>query len=141
MAQPLISENSDDVMVWDVATREHKRTFENVGGSIVLSPDGKTLASEDYKGIHLWDARNREAKKKTIAAHLNYRSNMLFSFRWANPCKCVFEWINSTMGYEDWKTQEKTHRTYEGRFTVCRSARMEKRSQVAVEIGPSDYGM
>ena len=59
----LISGNSDDVMVWDVATREHKRTFENVGGSVVLSPDGVTLASENYKGIHLSDAKTGRRKK------------------------------------------------------------------------------
>ena len=64
--------------MWDVATREHKRTFENVGHSVVLSPDGKTLASEDYKGIHLWNAKTGK-QKKTIDARLNYRSNMLFS--------------------------------------------------------------
>ena len=55
----------DNVIVWDVAAREHKQTFEEmrIRSPISLSPDGKTLASEDYKGIHLWDVDTGEFKK------------------------------------------------------------------------------
>ena len=67
-----------DVILWDVAAREHKQTFERIGSSVVLSPDGLLLASQDYKGTHLSDAKTGK-RKKTIAIRLSYRGVLVFS--------------------------------------------------------------
>ena len=111
------------------------------GGAVLLSPDGLLLASEDYKGIHLWNAKTGK-RKKTIAVRLNYRSSMLFSPGGQTLAGAYSRGPIRTMECtETGKLQENAHRTYERTFIVCRSARMEKRSQVAVEIEPSDYGI
>ena len=60
----LMSGNLDNVILWDVAARVPKGTFEDMHASnIVLSPDGLSLASEDYEGIHLWNTKTWERKK------------------------------------------------------------------------------
>ena len=137
----LVSGNLDDVILWDVNTREHKRTFENIGRFVILSPDGVTLASQDYKGIHLWNAKTG-ARKKTIATRLNYRASLVFSPDGADTRRRVPQVAPSHYGMQIPEESSRRHSQVMRRtFIVCRSPPMEKRSRVAVEIGPFVYGM
>ena len=135
----LISENSDDVMVWDVAARAHKRTFENMGSPVLLSPNGLLLASENYKGIHLWDAKTGK-RKKTIAARLHYRSSMLFRVPMGKPLQVCIRVDQFHYGIRILENSRKNSQDIRKTFIVCRSAPMGKRSRV-VEIGLSACGI
>ena len=75
----LVSGYLDDVIFWDVTAREHKKTYERIGSSVLLSPDGLLLVSKDYKGIHLSDAKTGDGKKTIVFKRLNYRPCILFS--------------------------------------------------------------
>ena len=69
-------ERLGDTTVWDVTTRELKKTPTHI--SSVLSPDGETFASINYKEIHLRDMVTGESKH-ILEGHTDLVSSLLFS--------------------------------------------------------------
>ena len=75
----LSTEDFDDIVLWDVATRKQKKVLTNQdAATAVFSPDGTTLVSANFKTIHLWDARTGESKR-TLTGHTDRISSLSFS--------------------------------------------------------------
>ena len=83
----LVSGGWDKIGLWDATTGELKRTlpegkqtFTEGASSISLSPDGKTLASNNigHPILSLWDVTTGK-KKKTIAGYTSRVESVVFS--------------------------------------------------------------
>ena len=73
------TENFDDIVLWDVATRKQKKVLTNQNSATAMfSPDGTILVSTNFKTIHLWDARTGDLKH-TLTGHILSISSLSFS--------------------------------------------------------------
>ena len=75
----LVSGGGDKIGLWDATTGKLKQTLPEGASSISLSPDGKTLASNNIGRfeLSLWDVTTGE-KKRTIAGYMGQVKSVAF---------------------------------------------------------------
>ena len=76
----LMSGDWNKIVMWDATTGQQKRTLPEGATSFSLSPDGKTLASDNpgRDRLFLWNVTTGE-KKKTIVGYINTVKSIAFS--------------------------------------------------------------
>ena len=79
-------ESPEEVHLWDSATEAHKTTLIHIDSgfgrylkSLTYSPDGKTIATQSYKEVFLWDAVTGECKITLTHGHFGNLISFAYS--------------------------------------------------------------